>query len=305
MSSLEQAARAALEAMENHVPKMTYAVARAATDLRAALAERDDKKPKACIDCGCRVGMAGTRCYACAQKLRDAATTDPAPQDAEPVAWMCPDNPDRATAFYWSGKGGHCPKCNKALVPLYTRPIAIKSEDKNEARFDTREYWKERCECAEEANDNMQRRVAKEDASLNSRPSDEPDIAKARNIAREYAWSYTSVKSEDLYWALHVALNRLDSDYEPVAWHCDLHSDDPELYEEEKHKCVNSEDDARIYADEGYAVTPLYARPQREVSDERLLMLWQGVNDPALLRPQIGERKILEFAKNVLREAMG
>lgn len=38
----------------------------------------------------------------------------------EPVAWMCPDDPDMGTAFHW--KAGHCENCGKQRVPLYTAP---------------------------------------------------------------------------------------------------------------------------------------------------------------------------------------
>ena len=43
-----------------------------------------------------------------------AALAEPAP---EPVAWMCPDDPDRATAFAWSY--GYCIDCGKPRIPLY------------------------------------------------------------------------------------------------------------------------------------------------------------------------------------------
>ena len=39
-------------------------------------------------------------------------------QQAEPVAWMCPDDPERETAFSW--KAGHCENCGKQRIPLYT-----------------------------------------------------------------------------------------------------------------------------------------------------------------------------------------
>ena len=38
----------------------------------------------------------------------------------EPVAWMCPDDPERETAFHW--QAGHCDNCGKQRIPLYTAP---------------------------------------------------------------------------------------------------------------------------------------------------------------------------------------
>ena len=38
--------------------------------------------------------------------------------EQEPVAWMCPDDPDRATAFAW--RYGYCIDCGKPRIPLYT-----------------------------------------------------------------------------------------------------------------------------------------------------------------------------------------
>lgn len=40
--------------------------------------------------------------------------------EPEPVAWMCPEDPDRETAFYW--RPGHCENCGKQRIPLYTAP---------------------------------------------------------------------------------------------------------------------------------------------------------------------------------------
>lgn len=38
----------------------------------------------------------------------------------KPVAWMCPDDPERETAFHW--QAGHCDNCGKQRIPLYTAP---------------------------------------------------------------------------------------------------------------------------------------------------------------------------------------
>lgn len=38
----------------------------------------------------------------------------------EPVAWMCPDDPERETAFSW--KSGACVDCGKQRIPVYTTP---------------------------------------------------------------------------------------------------------------------------------------------------------------------------------------
>ena len=40
--------------------------------------------------------------------------------EQEPVAWMCPDDPDRATAFAWNY--GYCIDCGKPRIPVYTAP---------------------------------------------------------------------------------------------------------------------------------------------------------------------------------------
>ena len=41
-------------------------------------------------------------------------------EQAEPVVWMCPDDPERETAFHW--QAGHCDNCGKQRVPLYAAP---------------------------------------------------------------------------------------------------------------------------------------------------------------------------------------
>ena len=46
-----------------------------------------------------------------------AALAEPEPK---PVAWMCPDDPDRATAFAW--RYGYCIDCGKPRIPVYTAP---------------------------------------------------------------------------------------------------------------------------------------------------------------------------------------
>ena len=40
--------------------------------------------------------------------------------EQEPVAWMCPDDPEQETAFSW--QSGHCVDCGKKKVPVYTTP---------------------------------------------------------------------------------------------------------------------------------------------------------------------------------------
>ena len=35
----------------------------------------------------------------------------------EPVAWLCPDDPDKGSAFSWLS--GHCTCCGKPKIPLY------------------------------------------------------------------------------------------------------------------------------------------------------------------------------------------
>lgn len=48
-----------------------------------------------------------------------AALSRPKPEQ-EPVAWMCPDDPELETAFSW--QSGHCVDCGKQRVPVYTAP---------------------------------------------------------------------------------------------------------------------------------------------------------------------------------------
>ena len=40
--------------------------------------------------------------------------------EPEPVAWMCPEDPERETAFSW--KAGHCENCGKQRIPLHAAP---------------------------------------------------------------------------------------------------------------------------------------------------------------------------------------
>lgn len=50
--------------------------------------------------------------------LRISALAQQAEPVQEPVAWMCPDDPERETAFHW--QAGHCENCGKKRIPLYT-----------------------------------------------------------------------------------------------------------------------------------------------------------------------------------------
>ena len=52
--------------------------------------------------------------------LRAALEQEQAEPVQEPVAWMCPDDPERETAFHW--QAGHCDNCGKQRIPLYTAP---------------------------------------------------------------------------------------------------------------------------------------------------------------------------------------
>ena len=49
-----------------------------------------------------------------------AALEQQAEPEPEPVAWMCPEDPERETAFNW--RPGHCENCGKQRIPLYTAP---------------------------------------------------------------------------------------------------------------------------------------------------------------------------------------
>ena len=70
-------------------------VDRAITNLRAALAEPENQS----------------------QFQIDTKVNPPDPAQ-KPVAWMCPDDPDRATAFAW--RRGYCIDCGKPRIPLFT-----------------------------------------------------------------------------------------------------------------------------------------------------------------------------------------
>ena len=84
MSNLREAAQQALEALENPARLVPYngewrsMQSIAVTALRTALAQQDGP---------------------------------------EPVAWMCPDDPEPETAFSW--EAGHCKICGKQCIPLY------------------------------------------------------------------------------------------------------------------------------------------------------------------------------------------
>lgn len=47
----------------------------------------------------------------------------------EPVAWMCPDDPDSATAFSWRPVACELASCLKQRVPLYLAPGAQENND--------------------------------------------------------------------------------------------------------------------------------------------------------------------------------
>ena len=49
-----------------------------------------------------------------------AAEREQAEPEPKPVAWMCPEDPDRETAFSW--EAGHCEICGKQRISLYTAP---------------------------------------------------------------------------------------------------------------------------------------------------------------------------------------
>lgn len=60
------------------------------------------------LDCG----TWGADLDGCAAALRAALEQQAEP---EPVAWMCPDDPERETAFHW--QAGHCENCGKQHHP--------------------------------------------------------------------------------------------------------------------------------------------------------------------------------------------
>lgn len=64
----------------------------------------------------------------CAASLRAALEQE----QAEPVAWMCPDDPSRQTAFHW--QAGHCDICGKQRIPLYAAPPQRKPLTEEEAK---------------------------------------------------------------------------------------------------------------------------------------------------------------------------
>ena len=83
MSNLREAAQQALEALEWHLDWGTW----------------------------------GADLDGCAAALRAALEQQAEP---EPVAWMCPEDPERETAFHW--QAGHCDNCGKQRIPLYAAP---------------------------------------------------------------------------------------------------------------------------------------------------------------------------------------
>lgn len=101
--NLRQAAQQALEALESDPDAMVevtechwdYKRDLAITALRAALAEPENQSQSQ-ID----------------------TKVNPAEPEPKPVAWMCPDDPDRATAFAW--RYGYCIDCGKPRIPVYT-----------------------------------------------------------------------------------------------------------------------------------------------------------------------------------------
>jgi len=104
MSDLRKAAQQALDALENHTA-IKHPQQRAYRDdaieaLRAALQDDPFKDAPWTPD--------------------DTAHRPGGLSQQEPVAWMCPDDPERETAFSW--KSGHCPDCGKERIPLYTAP---------------------------------------------------------------------------------------------------------------------------------------------------------------------------------------
>lgn len=62
-------------------------------------------------------------------ELAECRTKIAAMERQEPVAWMCPDDPERETAFSWHA--GHCKSagCDKWRVPLYLAPGAKENND--------------------------------------------------------------------------------------------------------------------------------------------------------------------------------
>lgn len=110
MSDLRNAAQQALEALDSDNPEIQL---RAAITLRAALEqEQEDWSRVDALEASLREHMSEIH------RLR--ATLEREQAEPEPVAWMCPDDPERETAFNW--KAGHCENCGKQRIPLYTAP---------------------------------------------------------------------------------------------------------------------------------------------------------------------------------------
>ena len=115
----------ALEALEyaqqdRECPSTTR---QAITALRAALAQ-EQPNPPGCDHCNHPL-YAATKCRVCGRVTEQA-------EPVEPVAWMCPEDPERETAFNW--KAGHCENCGKQRIPLYTAPTPRKPLTEEAAR---------------------------------------------------------------------------------------------------------------------------------------------------------------------------
>lgn len=65
------------------------------------------------LECHLDWGTWGADLDGCAAALRAALEQ----AEPEPVAWMCPEDPERETAFNW--RPGHCENCGKQRIPLY------------------------------------------------------------------------------------------------------------------------------------------------------------------------------------------
>lgn len=103
MTDLRKAAQQALEALTCPGKAKTADDQAAITALRAALAEPQTTHWEGCES-------VHPECEALAEP--------------QPVAWMCPDDPERETAFAWNA--GHCDDCGKQRVPLYAAPTPRK-----------------------------------------------------------------------------------------------------------------------------------------------------------------------------------
>lgn len=68
------------------------------------------------------LGFGAVRLEAICEEIREALA-EPEP---EPVAWMCPHDPERETAFSWRSSMCESSDCGHQRVPLYTSPPARK-----------------------------------------------------------------------------------------------------------------------------------------------------------------------------------